>query len=684
MKIIIWKELRENWKWALLAMACLSLAQLYALSSGRRFGDPYGGVTLCSSTFLMVTSFGSALAGIGLACLQILPELNRDRWAALVHRPARRETLFFGKALAGVLLCLAATLVPFFLSVAYVAIPGQFGAPLVPGLLRPGLSDAVCGLAFYFAAFLVCLHRGPWLGSRGAMALALVPLFVFHVTGSWPFLFPIAAAFLFFLAARGAFLTNHRLRDMPLSGRLACTTAIFFGAYVSLILAVWALQTALSKPSPRFAGFSNFVVDRDGKIFLVTYNADGSQLSLSDPNGQPVENAEDGNRHSEVRFLHGLPLLERWALEGGENVMQAYLRTMPRDGRNYVWSIDYRQSSEAWFLVVSENSFVGYDRLSRREAGLCDAGGFQLPGSTPAPFPYPIESGIWNVAPPFIYWSGPQLYRLDFSDRIMKPFFHAGSERIYSATPLRTSDWKLSLVAIALRDGVQLLDAEGNALGVIPYLKNSEWGSLSVAVNNAGDRIYLFYSPNFGMSDSTRKIFLQVSDLQGNILESFGHENGSGLARPSIPWTYNILPATRPPAVEAFVAVYRRFVPPPRPRFESATYPRPGFPGNADDLPRLCGVSLILALLAGFLGWRGDLPARSGLGWTLCVFAFGLPGFLTFLIAADWPRRVPCPDCRRKRPVEKDSCPGCRGIWSPPPPNGSEIFDPAPIRTAGT
>lgn len=92
MKALIWKELRENIGWALLAMLALGAAEFYGLhhteqSPNFRFND---GITLCKKPFLMVTMFGCAAAGLALGFLQVLPELKRDRWAALLHRPVSR------------------------------------------------------------------------------------------------------------------------------------------------------------------------------------------------------------------------------------------------------------------------------------------------------------------------------------------------------------------------------------------------------------------------------------------------------------------------------------------------------------------------------------------------------------------------------------------------------------------
>ena len=67
-----------------------------------------------------------------LASLQILPEQRRDQWAALIHRPVERATIYRGKAIAGILMYLFATIVPFLISVWYVSSPGHFASPFVP------------------------------------------------------------------------------------------------------------------------------------------------------------------------------------------------------------------------------------------------------------------------------------------------------------------------------------------------------------------------------------------------------------------------------------------------------------------------------------------------------------------------------------------------------------------------
>jgi hypothetical protein len=150
MKAMIWKEMRENFKWALLGFLGLLLAEIYALAGEQKSFSPQLGISLCGTAFLMMSSMGCAVVGGALGVAQILPERRRDQWAALLHRPVRREVIFFGKVATGLLLYFLATGLPLLASTWYAATPRNFPAPFVPGLMLPGASDLLLGVVFFF------------------------------------------------------------------------------------------------------------------------------------------------------------------------------------------------------------------------------------------------------------------------------------------------------------------------------------------------------------------------------------------------------------------------------------------------------------------------------------------------------------------------------------------------------
>ena len=679
MKTMIWKELRENLKWAVLALIILALAELYALSTGREGANNFNGNTLCGSTFLLVTSFGCALVGAAIGTLQILPELRRDQWAALLHRPVTRSTIFFGKVIAGLGLYFFATTLPFLASVAYVAMPGQFAAPLVPGLLLPGLSDLFLGMVFYFLALLLCLHRGRWIGGRGAILLSALPVFVLHLTAGYPFLLPIGTSLVILLAAWGAMQANGLMRDRPPLMRIACVAIIFTGSYAALLLLGALVQLLPHKTQPSSATYTSFLIAKDGRVFLSTRKVDGSQMTLTDMEGKPVTDERYVGNNSGSAFLPSLPLAEN--LEKTPDWENAFLRRMPRNTMNYIRTVgrDYA-SKEIWYLLVARNYFVGFDKLSRRCVGICDKKGFHSAGSKADPFPGKLQASYLGAFTNQPYWSGTQLDLVQFSERIFKPVFDAKDDVIYGALNVASTYDKEGLIAVALKKEVRIFDAQGKPLLVIPYGHDpATWEDLSISTNEALDRLYLQYSPDLWTqradpSVKKQPVFLDVVDLQEAVLHSYSYLREK-FADTGPDWLSQFYLRTSPPVPALAGTILQKVFPPELPEFDSPGYPHPSWVVAPGELPILFGVALVLAVLAWAQASRIGFSAKQAWRWSLFVFCLGLPGFIAFRLAADWPARVRCPQCARKRPVETGECPGCHQAWPPPLRTGSEIFD---------
>jgi hypothetical protein len=92
-------------------------------------------------------------------------------------------------------------------------------------------------------------------------------------------------------------------------------------------------------------------------------------------------------------------------------------------------------------------------------------------------------------------------------------------------------------------------------------------------------------------------------------------------------------------------------------------------------VPFFLAESLLLAVVTLVWARRVYFSWPRAWAWAMFVLAFNVAGFITFRLAADWPRLVPCPHCGRKRPTESDRCPSCGGGWPEPPISGLEIFD---------
>ena len=108
---IVWKELRENHAWALLALVAIGICNAYSCYNARGMMQDdawFLGIGMVSVT----TPLLGPIAGAMMAAAQILPELRRDQWAFLLHRPITPTTLFAGKSAAGLLMVFLAIALP--------------------------------------------------------------------------------------------------------------------------------------------------------------------------------------------------------------------------------------------------------------------------------------------------------------------------------------------------------------------------------------------------------------------------------------------------------------------------------------------------------------------------------------------------------------------------------------------
>src|SRR5947209_6526045 len=102
MRVLIWKELRENLKWV--PLPGLLILLLFLVDRPEEPMPDFSGALL----------FCLAAAGFaaGLGFVQVFFEGHADKRSLLLHRPLSRSRIFLAKALAGVGLYLLALGIP--------------------------------------------------------------------------------------------------------------------------------------------------------------------------------------------------------------------------------------------------------------------------------------------------------------------------------------------------------------------------------------------------------------------------------------------------------------------------------------------------------------------------------------------------------------------------------------------
>ncbi|HSI11337.1 MAG TPA: ABC transporter permease [Chthoniobacter sp.] len=692
---LVWKELRESVKWvallSLLVLGAAELSALYPAFDSQADSNFSNGITLCRDTFLTVTTFLPPIVGLLLGFSQILPELERDRWAALLHRPIPRGRLFLGKAIAGVILYVVATVPPFLFCVWLAATPGHFVAPFVPGLALAGLADTGTGLVYYFAALLVALQRGGGRGLRVLPLLAAVHV-TFYVVGASYFHDAAWAAGLMVLvlglAGWGATCHREVFAARPWLSRLALLITAFYG-----LCGVADLVRYVSRAGQSFS--------TTGAYYEIA--EDGRPLRLNYRQGVVVSVQElDGSTPTDPKYRPDRVRAHQCQL----NTCSRYIGD-PHGSRSYRWQGPYRASTtyldagssfshpqpEQWFGLVQERTFVGMSPKRKVAIARLDARGFQPPNAVTVPFSSDVT--IRSTGHLGSYLSSPEGVRIvDLPRRTITNLTLPLPGPVYgTSTPwARTDTGSVNVLAVALAAGVAIYDSnDAHLLATLPYQREVDrWGWISVGINPTLDRFYLAYHPSTWIPRKEKRnvsSYLDEMNAEGKVVRSY--------EIPPLP------EATRPPF---WFDEFTRRLQSPVFYFGTLLYEKVGAlrgdyllgldwkirsEDNWNEAKKTAAYVILFSLLcAGVtLAWarRVHFSWPQALRWAGLALAFNIAGLIAFRLVADWPRLVPCAACRRPRPIDRQTCPHCAGDWPATTPTGTEIFDSVPTpETAAT
>jgi hypothetical protein len=687
---LVWKELRENFKWALLAMVALGAAELYGVyphnPEDETFGFQINGITLTKTSFLTVTTFGCAAVGLVLGLIQILPELRRDRWAALLHRPVTRGTILRGKALAGLILYLVATAPPFLYCVWLAATPGHFNAPFDPGMVTPGTADLVMGAAYYFAALAVALQRG------GGLVLRVLPFFaaihasyfvltnnLFHVAVEAALLMTLAL----FLTSWGTIHDQDSLRGRPWLGRAAFLAAVLYGicGVGDLLQSLWgAFHPAVYQP------FERWEITRAGIPLHITYGKGGVVIGVKDVSGNPLSDPtlKPDRVRSQIEAMN-------WA---SEYIGDSHGWRFPeyqfsyRVLRAYAWGNGptYSPRPEQWFMLVGPRYTVGILSQTKMPFLYLDRNGFEPASATPQGFDPDVRMGTAADQNNYCLWSPSSASFADLARQKLVPLILPAPGPIYGIGYSwgTTSHGITGVDGVTLGTGMAVYNKEAKLVAFLPYHRDvSRWGWISMGLNGTLDRFYLRYEPSGYLPDKERKSmpsYLDVTDAQGNVLQAYTLAPLPDSPPAPRTWQQFLTQRVRGPVFYFGIMLYKEIG-----ALGGSTRMRDDlhnqFHRNRAATAQMSAYVAVFAFLpaAGAYFWarRACFPARRAAAWAAFVFAFSLPGLLVFRLASDWPRLVPCPSCEKQRPIDKLACPHCGAGWPASAQTGTEIFEPA-------
>jgi hypothetical protein len=674
MKALFQKDLKENLKVAVIGLLIFSvillrayqecssaLTDLISRGSGGQAGlfQP-----LLATNLLVETAFLFALYGAVLGWLQTRNEAHRDLWAFLIHRPATRTDIFLGKTIAGLCLYSLATGLPLAILVAVVRVPGHIAAPFEWAMVLPLVSIFLMGVVFYFAGLLTGLRQARWFVSRTfGLGLAIIgAMGVFTMPEFWQSLIVIIVTVgLLAAAAWGSYQSGGFYRGQPIAGRLALVVVMVGGCGVALFAGLGLFFTLIVDPLTNHSyTYSNYQMTRDGVIYKET-TRDNEMVELVDLDGHPLLDPVTGQKINAKEFQNrrayggnlfnslGRPPVRRNALE---------------DITRFFALINVTDKT-LWYLD-RHGRLIGYDGRTRKFIGSLDPRGED---GAAAAEPYLQQPNrfyyynSYNDVTVKLLPTAKAVYRVDFKERSVTQVFSLPNDDDIGASTEQLIGYNENPVhafLVATRKTVCLMDYQGKTLFSVPYqpdyLKYPQLQfSYLQPTKTVTNRFALWFTPD---SETNRlagwKLPIHVVWLGPELMVTKTVDLPTLQSPDYESWTDKVVATLLPAALH--LAMDHK-------------------PTSVWNLASF-GLTLIFTGTGWWLAARYNFSVRARFGWTVFIFLLGTIGLLAMLCAEEWPRRVPCPRCKKLRVIERESCEHCGSAFLPPEKNGTEIFEP--------
>lgn len=686
LKALFWKEWHENARWALLILLCLSVSLVYAVyyETGRTPYSNAGAIPLWDTVNLILT-IGAPLAGLSLGLLQILPELRRDQWAFLVHRPITRTALFFGKVIPGLCLYILAISLPLLGFAAWDAAPGHVAAPFDIRFTLNGWAIICFGLVFYFAGLLVALRPARWYGSRGLPLLGA--LLVLITAGAWnefwqAVLVGLLISAVLAAAAWGSFVASGDYGSMTKPTRFMLGITLYVGSIIG-VFALTALSMGISNtlfPKPvGTASNKQYQIDIAGHIRVFAY--DHGEETTTDLLGNIVDrhrvvgNEWSGNSSEQFLNFSDFPIaLQNSPLRSQFSSLSRYALPLQ--------TFLYHSDDTAWYYLYRTNQIVGYSLHSRQRVGYLGPNGFSQSSEAAGAFSEPLGNTEHLNNTTALLLFPHSVYRFDTIDETLIRLWSGSSANALEGFTYLAASPKIQNYAIAEGNQIQVFSGQNNLLFTLPRpFPTSVYPVVQAAMNPQGSRYYFWYAP------------------KNSILPSLGFFTSKLVtvtAEGHIRQTTSLPALTPPPDQDAWPRAIGLLVPP---GFAVASTGLIGISSAVGDIDAkqqlkslyqdmalrgLLALSVLSGLVAALLAWRisrrcGD-SRRGQIMWAFGVFWLGGYGVLLLLALRAWPARVPCPNCGRLRVVDRSTCEHCGALFARPQQDGTEIFEEAAAR----
>lgn len=655
---VLYRELRENLKWA--AVICAALLVLFGHEI--RSAGPMFLFDLTKTTI-----FIAPLAGLLLGVLQMLFETRQDNWGFVVHRPLSRSKIFIAKSAAGLILLFTSLLIPCALAWLWAARPGNLAIPVQFRMTLPMVADVLNSAGFYFAGMLLTLRRARWFGTRllpVGLPLAASAIIFMFVPEFWQV--ALLSGFVALIGAVAALGVFSSQGAGPMSGvQHAALGAMIYPGAIGVLLGLMGFSQTFNT----VGHWQYYQIDKKGKLVrqTLTINHGERSIQLTDAAGQPmpeyagVDPDDPANSNLFIRFNAHLfdPQLIPWPLT---TIMAGQTYRSPENSVVALRpnSRNVRLPFSAWY-DIQQRTILLYDPVSKLQIGSIGPSGFAA-AKTESPSRFPdspinlfLQRGNRALAfDSIVYW-------IELDQRRVRPIFTTPSDDpVMSAGEVGSP--ANPLVLVATRHRLYALHSDGKTQFSIPLPFDPAESTCDAALLPGSSHLILQTYSVPGHPSSVHKIMEFSAD--GTLAKTtdvppiIGNEQKKTESA--------VLAAIFPVAARPLIATWV---------VDDVLDVRLG------EFPRLFtgimwAAAIVCAILTIFIARRTGLAWGKTIAWTLGNLLLGFAGLLTMLGIVEWPARERCTTCAQNRFVGRPKCSACGASWEAEPADGREIFEP--------
>jgi hypothetical protein len=488
------------------------------------------------------------------------------------------------------------------------------------------------------------------------------------------------------MAAWGSFTTGGAYAPQPRLAKAALAMSLLLGL---LILSMMGKQLVGESLNPAMHYQVN--LDRQGRVVLTVDKEGSGEIAITYLNGEAANHLKN-NRHWGADFTFC-----EWPAHWGYR----------HNGRFYAQCRnDSTPGNERWYYDHAQSRLLGYDSYYHHLLGSFGPDGFAPAGQPPG---QPFQGNLLYVTNRRQYMTDEYLtfpggvYGVDFARRTIHLLVRSAPGETVLAARRWNQDGKRFVVVVNTNKSFHVVTEEGTPVVSLPRaLEPGKYGPIFVGRFENPQRYFVWYHLRYWLREPaeyrTEPSQLLEYDTAGRELARrtvppFPYPAASyaealfGLVTPMteaaalvgagqyVRAVERSKGSTHKPALLDYLESFQYYIPGTSTlatALSPATQPPSGLiPGY---------IALILLSAAGsalgccMLARRYAFSRARCIGWALAGFFFGWTGLVLMLVLQEWPARITCPKCGRRRVVTRDTCEHCGALHAAPAPDGTEVF----------